>query len=89
MNKEEKLRKKLNDCHKALCDEILEIIQYKLSIDKVLELLHNTANKLETLGIEVIRRKTELVLFDDRSSKIQPCNGGCIECHLDDLKEFT
>lgn len=55
-------------------------------IDDVLKELHETADNLVNAGAEVMRRKTELVIYDDRSSKITPCKGGCVECHLDDLK---
>jgi len=57
----------------------------KLSFTKVFEKLMDTAYELENKGIKVIRRKVEHVLYDDRSVKVN-CNGGCIECHLDDLK---
>lgn len=60
----------------------------RLPEDEVVSLLHQTANKLSENGVEVIRRKVERVLFDDRSSKVRPCNGGCIECHLDDIKPY-
>lgn len=53
---------------------------------RVLDELLITATKLEEFGIEVIRRKIELVIYDDRSSTVSfKCKGGCPECHLDDL----
>ena len=58
---------------------------YRLSETEVLSILHGTADTIET-WFKVVRRKVELVIYDDRSSKVKPCNGGCIECHLDDLK---
>lgn len=51
----------------------------------MLQLL-NVANKLESYGCNVIRRKMEMVIYDDRSSKMR-CEGGCVECHLDDVKK--
>jgi len=59
----------------------------KYSVEDVLHFLHSTADLLTTYKtLKVIRRKIELVLFDSRSSQVDACNGGCIECHLDDLK---
>ena len=56
----------------------------KLSEMAVLKTLQATANLLMAQGASVLRRKIERVIFDDRSSKVN-CNGGCIECHLDDV----
>lgn len=51
--------------------------------DEVLQWLLNAAALLRGQGLEVLRRKVELVVFDDRSVKTQ-CTGACVECHLDD-----
>lgn len=62
--------------------------QFKGTSDKesVLIKLRQAAWLLENEGFEVIRRKVELVLYDDRSSKVAfECNGGCPECHTEDL----
>lgn len=59
----------------------------RLPEDLVIESLHIFGDILESFNVKVTRRKVELVIYDDRSSKVKPCNGGCIECHLDDLKE--
>ena len=56
----------------------------KLSADEVINMLHYTAMRLEETGVIVTRRKVELVIYDDRSNKVKPCDGGCVECHLDD-----
>lgn len=50
----------------------------------VLHALLSAAATLEELGCTVTRRKVELVLYDDRSSKIR-CTGACVECHLDEV----
>lgn len=57
----------------------------RLSAPFVVEKLMEAAASLKTAGVEITRHKVELVLFDDRSSKVRPCDGGCVECHLDDL----
>lgn len=46
---------------------------------KAVDLLMESARILEKRGCIVTRRKIELVLFDDRSSKTQ-CIGACPEC---------
>lgn len=56
----------------------------KWPTEDVVAWLFAAATKLNRLGIEVTRRKVELVIYDDRSSKVR-CSGGCVECHLDDL----
>lgn len=47
--------------------------------------LLESASSLETLGAEILRRKIEVVIYDDRSSLVKPCDGGCVECNLDDI----
>jgi hypothetical protein len=52
---------------------------------EVLHALHDAADFLKRLGITVMRRKIEMVIYDDRSSTVRfECKGGCPECHLDE-----
>lgn len=73
----------LGDGHKAYATR-----HYNARIPEqtVLHHLNSAADWAEAVGVKVIRRKVEQVLYDDRSSKVRPCDGGCVECHLDDLK---
>ena len=62
---------------------------FKASLPKeeVLKELLDAADILKIEGCNVVRRKIELVIYDDRSSTVNfQCNGGCPECHLDDLR---
>lgn len=57
----------------------------RLGDSTVIGYLNTMADTLEANGIKVVRRKVERVLYDDRSALVKPCDGGCVECHLDDL----
>lgn len=61
---------------------------HKLKESAVLNELHRIADSLVNSGIEVLRRKIERVIYDDRSStvRLDACNGLCPECHLDDIQ---
>jgi len=50
----------------------------------VLNRLHEVADILKNYGINVIRRKIEKVIYDDRNETVK-CDGACPECHLEDL----
>jgi hypothetical protein len=60
-----------------------KLFNRRVAQDTVIKELFLIATELQNNGFNVLRRKVELVIFDDRSSKVQ-CNGGCVECHLDD-----
>jgi len=60
-----------------------------LTEQQVVGLLNDAANLLAEHGHKVIRRKVEVVIFDDRSEAVQPCDGACPECHTDDLLEVA
>lgn len=60
----------------------------KMDKEEVLMDLRMAADALEYAlpEDEVIRRKIELVIFDDRSSAIRfRCDGKCPECHSEDI----
>lgn len=59
----------------------------KIPQEAVVHILMEAANDLTQCGIDVVRRKVERVIFDDRSAKVRPCDGACVECHLDDIRE--
>ncbi len=64
-----------------------KLFNNRLTKESVLKDLLETAQKLDDFGCSrwiVTRRKVELVIFDDRSSKVN-CEGGCVDCHLDDI----
>lgn len=58
----------------------------RLGTEAVTNELLTIAAHLHEAGCNVIRRKVEQVLFDDRSDKVN-CTGGCVACHLDDADE--
>lgn len=55
--------------------------------DEVVDLLMATAEKVADAGVKVLRRKVELVLFDDRIDKVGVCNGACPSCHIEDYED--
>lgn len=58
----------------------------KMGKDLILCKLLDVADRLKYNGANVLRKKLEQVIYDDRSSLVK-CKGGCAECHLDDLCE--
>lgn len=56
----------------------------KLPEEEVLQKLNSVADFLEESGFKVVRRKIEKVIYDTKLVNAK-CNGGCKECHLDDL----
>lgn len=61
----------------------------KLPADKVRAIVDGAGDRMQRDKVQVIRRKVELVIYDDRSKDVrpEPCNGACIGCHLDDYEE--
>lgn len=55
----------------------------RFGMEVVMEFLLATATQLTKAGCEVISRKVEYVMFDDKPARR---NGGCSGCHLDDLE---
>lgn len=60
----------------------------KLPADEMVKTLHDVADRIAASGVRVVRRKVELVIYDDRSSKVQPCDGACVGCHIEDYEEL-
>lgn len=58
----------------------------KLTEQAVINKLQAVGMALRTVGINVIRLKTERVVYDTRRDTVGTCSGGCVECHLDDMK---
>ena len=57
----------------------------KLGDEKIIDLLKGTAAFLKMRGVEILRRKVEIVIYDDRSSKVGACLGeGCGVCHTEE-----
>lgn len=46
---------------------------------EVLQLLHAKADHLKGVGFNVVRRKIEKVIYDDKMDKVS-CEGACLEC---------
>lgn len=53
----------------------------KNSPEGMVAILNAVADTLAT-NVKVLRRKVELVIYDDRSSTVR-CDGACYECHVD------
>ncbi len=47
--------------------------------ERIVQILNGTADGLASVA-KVLRRKVELVIYDDRSSLVRPCDGACPEC---------
>jgi hypothetical protein len=56
----------------------------RFKTEDIVNNLLNVADELSKQGCNVLRRKVELVIYDDKSSKVR-CVGGCADCHIDDL----
>lgn len=56
----------------------------RIGIEVAVRRLHQAAGMLGAQH-KVVRRKVELVLYDDRSSAVSTCDGACPECHAEDL----
>lgn len=59
----------------------------KVGSNRAIARLKTAAKFLEDEGAKILRRKIEIVIYDDRSSLVRPCDGACVECHLDDYQE--
>lgn len=46
-------------------------------------MVNAAAAELAVCGATILRRKAEMVLYDDRSAKVQ-CLGGCPECNTEE-----
>ncbi len=60
----------------------------RLPADDVVTELHRVAQAIDygcANGAKILRRKVELVIYDDRSSTVR-CDGACPECHIDDYE---
>lgn len=53
----------------------------KIGVKSAVQRLMGTAEAISNgcPSVQVLRRKIELVIFDDRS-KLVPCTGACVEC---------
>lgn len=63
------------------------LFNIRKGVNDVMLELQGVADSLVKRGVNVIRRKIEMVVYDDRSNKVSfKCDGGCHGCHLDDLE---
>lgn len=54
----------------------------RFSQESMVVLLNAAADALEGRQVKIIRRKVELVIYDDRSSKVGACDD-CATCHTE------
>lgn len=59
----------------------------RIGEEAAIKTLHTVALVLEKTGAKILRKKIELVLFDERTVKFK-CNGACPECIQEDRETW-